>query len=256
MKIMDNERMVLKTFGDGLNAVVIGSTGGIGRALATELRACSAVSKIISFSRSVQLDDVGSNQALQIDLENELSITSAAQSIKTLLGELDIVFVATGVLHEGSEIHPEKTWRSLTSISLETLFKINTVGPALVAKHFLPLLKKNRKTVFGILSARVGSINDNHLGGWYSYRASKAALNMMIKTLSIELRRRNSKAICVGLHPGTVDTPLSKPFQNNVPLEKLFTPEQSAKHLLTVVDKLQEADSGHIFAWDGNRIPC
>jgi NAD(P)-dependent dehydrogenase (short-subunit alcohol dehydrogenase family) len=138
---------------------------------------------------------------------------------------------------------------------METAFRLNTIGPALVAKHFLPLLAKDRKSVFAAISARVGSIEDNHLGGWYAYRASKAALNMVIKTLSIELARRNTNALCVGLHPGTVDTPLSTPFQSGVPEAKLFSAARSARHLLTVLDNLTPENSGCLYAWDGSQIP-
>ena len=143
----------------------------------------------------------------------------------------------------------------LTGAAMETAFRRNATGPALVAKHFLPLLARDRKAAFAALSARVGSIEDNRLGGWYAYRASKAALNMLIRTLSIELARSHRHALCVGLHPGTVDTALSKPFQSGVPPEKLFPPAQSARHLLAVLDRLTAEDSGSVYAWDGRRIP-
>jgi len=138
---------------------------------------------------------------------------------------------------------------------MERSYRINAIGPALVAKHFLPLLTRERKAMFAALSARVGSIEDNQLGGWHAYRASKAALNMLLKTLSIELARQNPTAICVGLHPGTVDTRLSEPFQRGVPEGKLFSPQKSARHLLNVFDTLSPEQSGQIFAWDGQRIP-
>ena len=136
------------------------------------------------------------------------------------------------------------------------LFAVNAIGPALVAKHFLPLLPRHGRSVFASISARVGSIEDNRLGGWYSYRASKAALNMLLKTYSIELKRRAPSAICVGLHPGTVDTALSKPFQGGVAPGKLFSPTQSAAYLLRVIDGLTPADNGAVFAWDGSQIPA
>ena len=138
---------------------------------------------------------------------------------------------------------------------MEQVFRINAAGPALVAKHFLPLLAANRKTAFAAVSARVGSIGDNDLGGWYAYRASKAALNMIIRTLSVELARKRPQALCVGLHPGTVDTPLSKPFQQNIPSGGLFTPDRSAAYLTQTLDRLTPADSGWLYAWDGSRIP-
>ena len=165
------------------------------------------------------------------------------------------MIVASGLLHDGAALQPEKTWRSLTAEGLQRAFAINTIGPALVAKHFLPLLAQERKAVFAALSARVGSIEDNHLGGWHAYRASKAALNMLIRTLAIELARRNDHALCVGLHPGTVDTGLSKPFQGYVAKGKLFTPARAAGQLLDVLDGLSPGHTGGLFAWDGQRIP-
>jgi len=135
-----------------------------------------------------------------------------------------------------------------------TQWKINTFIPALMAKHFIPRLNLDRQSIFAALSARVGSISDNRLGGWYAYRASKTALNMIIKNAAIETARRNKKAIIVGLHPGTVDSSLSKPFQRNVPDEKLFAPMRSAQDLLKVLDDLNPEQSGRCFAWDGQEV--
>ena len=136
---------------------------------------------------------------------------------------------------------------------LET-FRINTIGPVLLAKHFLPLMRSGSKSVFVALSARVGSISDNRLGGWSSYRASKAALNMLLRTASIEHKRRHPESVIVALHPGTVDTRLSAPFQRGVPEGKLFTPAYSVERLLDVIDGLRPADTGGFFAWDGQPI--
>lgn len=135
------------------------------------------------------------------------------------------------------------------------LYAINAIGPALIAKHMLPLLPRARKSVFAALSARVGSIADNRLGGWHGYRASKAALNQLIRTCAIEMAIKNKRAICVTLHPGTVDTRLSQPFQSGLAPERLFTPEVSAARLLDVIDALTPAHSGQLFAWDGQPIP-
>ena len=139
--------------------------------------------------------------------------------------------------------------------TLTHLFQVNATGPALIAKHVLPLLVRGRKSVFAALSARVGSIEDNRLGGWHSYRASKAALNMLLRSCSVELAHRNPDAVCVSLHPGTVDTRLSEPFQKSVPDNQLFSAEQSARHLLEVIDGLTPADTGGFFAWDAAPIP-
>lgn len=239
----------LGSFGDGINAAVIGTSGGIGSAFAHQLDSCPTVKRVIRLSRSRE------TATHTLDLEDEASIADAAAAIEESVGPLHLVFVATGILHDGDGLQPEKTWRSLSAPALERAFRVNATGPALVAKHFLPLLASDRKSAFAALSARVGSIDDNRLGGWHAYRASKAALNMIIKTLSIELSRCNPQALCVGLHPGTVDTVLSKPFQSGVPDKALFQPAHSARALLTVLDHLSPEDSGNLYAWDGARIP-
>ncbi len=192
--------------------------------------------------------------ACHIDIVDETSIETLANLVQPQ-GPLDLVLVATGVLHAGSALQPEKSWRSLDAATLARSLQINAIGPTLVAKHFLELLVTGHKSVFAALSARVGSIEDNRLGGWHSYRASKAALNMLMRNCAIELARRNPAAICVSLHPGTVDTALSKPFQANVPQGKLFTSRFAAAQLLGVVDRLDAAANGGFYAWDGQRIP-
>jgi len=245
----------LGSFGTGINAVIVGATGGIGMALAHHLDRSDAVSNLFRLSRSGRRSEHIKDLWLQMDFENEETIAKAAAAVEEVAGELHLVIVATGILHDGDRVQPEKTWRSLTGSAMETAFRINAIGPALVAKHFLPLLAKDRKSAFAVLSARVGSIEDNRLGGWYAYRASKAALNMLIKTLSIELARSFPNALCVGLHPGTVDTALSAPFQKGVAQETLFSPAQSARYLLSVLDRLTPDNSGHLYAWDGSRVP-
>ena len=228
----------LKSYGDGLNVAIVGAAGGIGRAMANALDSAPNVARVARLGRSGDI---------RVDLTDEASIEAAARS----LGPTDVVICAAGLLHDET-IAPEKTWAALDPAAMTKVLAVNAVGPALVAKHFLPLLPKGRKTAFAALSARVGSIGDNRLGGWVSYRASKAALNQVIRTFSIELARKRPEALIVGLHPGTVDTGLSKPFQRG---HELFSPEQSARHLLTVLDDLTPADSGGVFAWDGARIP-
>ena len=223
-------------------AVVIGASGGIGAAMVRRLEASGRFAVVHALSRS----DTG------FDLEDEDSIAAAA----TRVGQgpaPTLVFIATGVLHHGFE--PERSWRALQADHLLRDFRVNAVGPALVARHFLPLLPRDRRAVFAALSARVGSIGDNRLGGWHSYRASKAALNMILRNLAIELARTHPQAVVAGLHPGTVDTGLSEPFQKGVKPEKLFTAESSAERLLAVMDALTPADSGRVFAWDGQPIP-
>ena len=245
----------LGSFGSDITAVIVGATGGIGSAFVEALMGFETVSRVLALSRSDPRLDATRATWIRIDIENEDSIQKAAEEIRSLVGELHLVIVASGVLHNGETLQPEKTWRSLSAESLERAFRINTVGPILLAKHLLPLLARNRKSAFAALSARVGSISDNRLGGWHSYRASKAALNMLLKTLSIELTRVNPHALCIGLHPGTVDSGLSKPFQGNVPKGKLFSPQLATSHLLTVIDGLTPEQSGKVFAWDGREIP-
>lgn len=247
--------LTLGSYGSGLNAAVIGSSGGIGRALVENLDSCKDVSNIFGLSRSNTRPRFEKFLWQRLDLEDERSIQEAAADIKRSHGELHIIIMATGILHDNKMLKPERSWRAIEGPAMEKMLQVNTIGPALVAKHFLPLLATGRKSVFAALSGRVGSIADNRLGGWHSYRASKAALNMLIKTLAVELARRNPTALCVGLHPGTVDTALSKPFQANVSECKLFTATQSARHLLAVLDHLAEGDSGFHFAWDGSKIP-
>lgn len=247
--------IALGSFGQGINAAVVGASGGLGGAFVKLLARSPQVARIAALSRSGAAFDDPRIEPVAIDLESEDSVARAASEAKRVAGQYHMVIVATGILHHGAVLQPEKTWRSLTAPAMETAFRLNTIGPALAAKHFLPLLAKDRKSAFAALSARVGSIEDNQLGGWYAYRASKAALNMLIRSFSIELARRNPNALCVALHPGTVDTALSKPFQRGVPDAKLFSPERSAAALLGVLDRLTAEDSGKLFAWDGARIP-
>ena len=190
-----------------------------------------------------------------LDLLDEDSIAQAAGTARAL-GQVHLVIVASGVLHDARGLFPEKHWGALNAQNLAYLFAVNAIGPALVAKHFLPLVPRNERSVFAALSARVGSIEDNRTGGWYGYRASKAALNMLIRTLSIELERRAPQALCIGLHPGTVDTALSHPFQAGVSPDRLFSPDKAAEHLLRVIEGAAVEDNGRLLAWDGQRVPA
>ena len=244
----------MTSFNYNINVAVIGASGGIGGAIANTIETNLEGSRVFRLSRS-HLSNRASERCFHLDLENETTIRSSAAKIARLAAELHIIIVATGILHEGENLLPEKSWSALSYDSLERVFRINTIGPALVAKHFLPLLAKDRKTVFAALSARVGSIDDNRLGGWYGYRASKAALNMIIKSLSIELARRRPLAICVGLHPGTVDTALSQPYKRGVTKGSVFTPKRAAENLLQVLETLKPTDSGGLIAWDGSQVP-
>ena len=222
-------------------AVIGGASGGIGAALMAAFAEEDV--PVRGFARSFGGAD-------HLDLTDEAGIAAAAAS---LTAPPRTVIVATGLLHDGDH-GPEKSMAALDPAWLARQHQVNAIGPALVAKHFLPAQPRTGRTIFAALSARVGSIGDNRLGGWYGYRASKAALNQLIRTLAIEQRRRNDRAIVVGLHPGTVDTALSKPFGGNVAADQLFTPDRAAVQLLDVLDGLRPGDSGKLWAWDGVEI--
>jgi len=230
----------------GQSAVIFGANGGIGSAVVDALEKDSRFDQIIRLSRS-------GHGPVPVDLTSEASIKDAAAWMTANAIRPSLIFVATGLLHDDQR-GPEKSLRQLDSDWLLKNYQVNAVGPALVAKYFLPLMDRKGISRFAALSARVGSISDNRLGGWYGYRASKAALNMMIRNLAIEWSRKNDRSIIVALHPGTVDTALSEPFQGNVPPEKLFDSSRAARQLLDVLDALNPADSGKVFAWDGSEI--
>lgn len=229
------------------HAVVIGASGGIGAAMADAF--AEEGHDVIRLSRSARdADDA-------IDIADEASIAAAAARLSASGCAPAHIFVATGLLHRG-DLGPEKSTKMLDADWMLENYRINAVGPALVAKYFLPLMPRSGRTVFAALSARVGSISDNRSGGWHSYRAAKAALNQLIRTIAIEQARANPSSICVALHPGTVDTPLSLPFQRNVLPVSLFKPDRAALQLLDVLDGLTPADSGGHFAWDGSKVPA
>lgn len=210
-------------------AVVIGAGGGIGAALAEALRA-----------EGRPVLPLGRATTPALDLLDEGSIAAAAAHAAAL-GPPGLVIDATGFLH-GAGFAPEKTWRELDPAHLAHAFALNAIGPALLMKHFLPLLPREGRAVFATLSARVGSIGDNRLGGWYAYRASKAALNQLVRTAAVELRRRAPNAVCLALHPGTVDTPLSAPFARTG--LDVRPPAQAAAELLRVLAAVTPAHSG------------
>lgn len=225
--------------------------GGIGRALAQAMADDPAYDRVLIVARR-PVETPGADVILA-DLLDDDAMDRAAQAIADA-GRPTRVIVATGVLH-GPGLSPEKTMRALSAEALTEVLRVNAVGPALVARRLLPLMPRDRPSAFAAISARVGSIGDNHLGGWYGYRASKAALNMLIRTLAVEHRRTHPLGLCVALHPGTVDTALSAPFQRGVAPERLFTPEVSAAALMRVLDGLTPEGSGGFYAWDGAEIP-
>ena len=244
---------LLESFDRPVNAVVVGATGGIGAAVVELLDHCPNVANIVALSRQ-PIAEGPKIKSLKIDLMDERTVANAADHTKAEMGGVDLVFVATGILHQSAD-QPEKTYRTLSADWVSRVFAINAMGPMLVAKHFVPLFPRQGKSVFASISAKVGSISDNGLGGWYGYRASKAALNQFNKTLSIEVGRKLTDTVCLALHPGTVNTRLSAPFQAGVPDGRLFTPEYSANRMLQIVDQATTSDTGKLVAWDGEVLP-
>ena len=233
------------------NVAIIGSSGAIGRAFLDAYIADKNISNIYSISRT----EVKSNDKriihINIDVTDEVSVKAAASKIEE--NRLDRLIVATGVLHTKS-FGPEKSIKDIKIENFVKIFSVNTFGPALIGKHFLPLMTKDQKSIVAFLSARVGSISDNKLGGWYAYRASKSALNQIIKNFSIEAKRTNSSGIIIGLQPGTVKSKLSEPFQKKVKKGKLFLPEDSVDSLVKVIENVMQNESGKIFDWEGEEI--
>ena len=213
--------------------LIIGASGGIGRAIADHM-----TGEVIRLSRSAD----------GFDITDEASIQKILGQLE---GPFDTVFVATGALViDGHE--PEKTIKALTAKGLTDQYQLNAVGPALILKHTLPLLPKDRRSVFAVLSARVGSIGDNQIGGWHSYRAAKAALNQLIHGASIELARTHKQAICVCLHPGTVETAFTAKYAGH---HKTVSPIDAAQNLIGVMDSLTTEQTGQFFDYAGARVP-
>ena len=239
---------------------VQGGARGLGLAFVTALLERKNVETVFASTRNTESDSLlrlknqhrDKLRIIHLDLHQEHTIEEAAATVRRTTDTLTLLLNVAGILHNQNQgIAPEKKLEQCSSEKLTKVFQVNAFGPILMAKHFAPLLCHGKHAVIANLSARVGSIEDNRLGGWYAYRASKAAQNMFTKTLSIELARRSKELICVALHPGTVDTDLSKPFQRSVPQNKLFGTERASRQLLDVIDHLNPADTGKFFAWDG-----
>lgn len=233
-----------------MRAAVIGAGGGIGAALVRRLAEDERFEVVYALSRHPGTLSDAAVVSLPVDVGDETSIAAAAQAIG---GSLDLVIIATGLLHEGGR-GPERALQDLDAGWLARNFAINTIGPTLALRFFVPLLPRAGRSVIAALSARVGSMADNRTGGWYGYRASKAALNMVVRCAAIEIGRTRPEAVCAALHPGTVATALSRPFQARVPPERLFEPAFAAERLLAVLDGLTPAQSGRCYAWDGTEI--
>jgi hypothetical protein len=223
-------------------AIIFGASGGIGGALVEAIQTAKSVEHVVALSR---------HSSPSIDLLDEASLEHAV-AYAAALGELRLVIDATGFLYDDRH-KPEKSWRQIDAVNLARSFALNAIGPALIMKHVLPRLPQSGKAVFATLSARVGSISDNRLGGWYSYRASKAALNQLVRTAAVELARRSPDAVCIALHPGTVATALSAPFATSG--LKVHSPAIAAQHLLSVIDQLPADANGCFFDWRGQPVP-
>jgi len=239
------------------DALVVGASGGLGRALVEELSRVEGIGRVFAWSRSEAGDwPEGVVPSAGVDLERPGTLDEAARDLAGAEADLRRVFNAAGILHDGSMgLGPERRLSDLDAAHLARIFAVNAVGPLLVFERALPFVPRGDRAMLVSISARIGSIGDNRMGGWYGYRASKAALNQLQRSLAVELARTHRKAVVLALHPGTVDTALSEPFQGSVDEEKLFRPDHVARRLLELSDSATREDSGGFFAWDGSAIP-
>ena len=245
------------------NALILGASQGIGLGFVKKLLQLDSIGKIYatyrrqeSASELVALESEHPDKicCLKMEIADELQISECVARIQAETDKLHLVVNCVGILHQGT-LQPEKSLKHLNQEHLLRYFQINSIGAVLLAKYLLPLFRHSDRSILATISAKIGSIGDNRLGGWYGYRASKAALNMFMRTVAIEYRRTSPKTIVVMLHPGTTNTRLSQPFQKNVPPEKLFSVERTVNQLLAVVEELDQDDSGEFFSWDGSRLP-
>ena len=255
----------MNTLLSGLQAparvLICGATGAIGAALVTELLQHALVASVVATARgATRSADLQSLQRVRpecLDLfDADITTADGLAALVRSLGSapLHLVVNATGLLHD-AQLRPEKSLAMVDARSLQQVFAVNAFAPILLAQAVLPLMRGQQPAVFASLSARVGSIGDNRLGGWYAYRAAKAAQNQFLKTLSIEARRSHPALSIQLLHPGTVDSALSRPFQRGVAAEKLFDPARAARRLLDVIATATPQNSGRFVAWDGSEIP-
>ncbi len=244
------------------NVLVVGANGGIGLGFVKALLNDDSIQTLFATYRSPEsAEELLSLEAespqlkcLKLDITEEEQVVQAIAQISAAVPNLHWVINCVGILHEG-DLQPEKSLRQINADQLMRYFQVNSIGAVLLAKHLMPLFKHGDRSVFATVSAKIGSIEDNYLGGWYGYRASKAALNMLMKTTSIEYSRRCPKTIITLLHPGTTDTQLSKPFQRNVPADKLFSVERTVSQLMDIIQNLTFKDNGSFFSWDGSPLP-
>lgn len=239
------------------NALVIGAGGGIGAKIVEQLANSQGDPQVHAVSRQLLMSNLHNVTHHQIVNHDEAEISVLCEALQHL-GQFDLVVCCIGALHgeqNGVSLKPEKRLEDISAAQLESYFKTNTIVPALWIKHLIPLVKGANKAQIVMITARVASISDNRLGGWYGYRASKAALNMMLKSAQIEYQRRAKNVELISYHPGTVNTKLSKPFQGNVPNGKLFTADFTASQLLKHLHTLKIENAPHYIDWDNQTIP-
>ncbi len=244
---------MMRSLATGYRAVVLGASGGIGAAFVRALAADPRCGRVHALSRSGRAPQGPKIVPGIADLTDETSLAEAAAAIGTEPPPT-LAICAAGYLH-GTAGGPEKSWRQIAPDALAEAFRVNATGPALFAKHLLPLIPRRERAIFAALSARVGSITDNRAGGWYGYRASKAALNQILRCLAIEARRPMKGLVIAGLQPGTVRTALSEPFRSQVAEADLLAPDEAAAALLGVLDRLRPEASGRVFDWRGEEVP-
>ena len=241
------------------NALVIGASGGIGKALVKKLHESGEYQYVFAVSRSLPAAPIEGVQYHTLDSENENLVAQYCQQLKQAGGQFSLVVCCIGALHaigaDNQKIMPEKRLEDIQKDQLSFYFTTNAILPAIWLKHVEPLLKGTEPSKLVFFSARVGSISDNNLGGWYGYRASKSALNMMIKCAQIECQRRAKNVCLISYHPGTVETELSKPFQSKVPKNKLFTTDFTVTQLLNIIPNLNVENGPHYIDWQGKSIP-
>ncbi|EKQ70017.1 dehydrogenase of unknown specificity [Leptolyngbyaceae cyanobacterium JSC-12] len=247
---------------EAINVLIVGASQGIGLEFVRQLLKDAQVGYVFATYRHTPSPELGAWMEheprrlilITMDVTDEAQIAQGVAQIQQHTPHLHLVVYCVGLLHDG-DLQPEKSLQQIQPERLMRYFQVNSIGAVLLAKHIIPLLKHRERSVFASISAKVGSIGDNQIGGWYGYRASKAALNMFLRTVAIEYQRKSPNTLVVMLHPGTTDTRLSKPFQRGVPPEKLFSVERTVAQLLQVISNLQPEDSGQFFSWDGSPLP-
>ncbi len=244
-------------------ALVLGASGGLARAIIAELMADAGIETVVAVSRNPlpeQLTEAQANRRVQWITSdyNETDMAAVVEQLQPYSGRISRVCICHGILHSSGQegtLWPEKRLEDINADALHQVFQANAVVPVLWLKLLHRVLKGPQRCVVAALSARVGSIGDNHLGGWYAYRSSKAALNMLMRTVAIEYSRRIKNVKLISFHPGTTDTALSKPFQAAVPSDKLFTPQFVAERLCQIMDHAELDGELSYLDWDNKSIP-